>query len=49
MLLIIQYLRSYFIYFGSVIAQLDWAIQKKELAYPVKPANDKHWNKVRYE
>jgi len=22
--------------FGSVIAQLDWAIQKKELDYPVK-------------
>jgi hypothetical protein len=28
---------------------LDWAIQKKELDYPVKPDNDKHWNKVRYE
>jgi hypothetical protein len=29
----------------SVIAQLDWAIQKKELDYPVKPDNDKHWKR----
>jgi len=45
MLLIIQHLKSYLISFGSVIAQLDWAIQragligqsrKKELDYPVK-------------
>jgi hypothetical protein len=49
MLLIIQHLKSYSISFGSVIAQppiavegmLDWAIQKKELDYPVKPDNDK--------
>jgi len=31
MLLIIQQLKSYLISFGSVIAQIDWAIQKKEL------------------
>jgi hypothetical protein len=45
MLLIIQHLKSYSISFGSVIAQppiavegmLDWAIQKKELDYPVNP------------
>jgi hypothetical protein len=49
MLLIIQHLKSYSISFGSVIAQLDWAIQKKELDYPVKPDNDNHWNRVRYE
>jgi hypothetical protein len=58
MLLIIQHLKSYLISFGSVIAQLDWsplatrrgeAIQKKGLDYPVKPDNDKHWNRVRYE
>ena len=30
--------------FNSVIAQLDWAIQKKELDYPVKPDNDNYWN-----
>jgi hypothetical protein len=53
MLLIIQHLKSYLISFGSVIAQLDWAIQKKELDYPVKsdadlreealrPDNDNH-------
>ena len=35
MLLIIQHLKNYLISFGSVIAQLDWAIQKK-LDYPVK-------------
>jgi hypothetical protein len=29
MLLIIQYLKIYSISSGSVIAQLDWAIQKK--------------------
>ena len=34
---------------GSVIAQLDWAIQEKELDYPVKPDHDNHWNRVRYE
>jgi hypothetical protein len=28
---------------------LDRAIQKKELDYPVKPDNDNHWNRVRYE
>jgi hypothetical protein len=49
MLLIIQHLKSYLISFSSVIAQLDWAIQKKELDYPVKPDNDNHWNRVRYE
>jgi hypothetical protein len=48
MLLIIQHLKNYLISFGSVIAQLDWAIQKKALDYPVKPDNDKHWNKIRY-
>jgi hypothetical protein len=31
MLLIIQHLKSYAISSGSVIAQLDWTIQKKEL------------------
>jgi len=46
---IVQHLKSYLISFGSVIAQLDWAIQKKQLDYPVKPDNDKHWNSVRYE
>ena len=35
MLLIIQHLKNYLISFGSVFAQLDWAIQKK-LDYPVK-------------
>jgi hypothetical protein len=30
MLLIIQHLKSYSISSGSVIAQLDWAIQKKK-------------------
>jgi len=53
MRLIIQHLKSYLISFGSVIAQLDWAIQKKELDYPVNPPeaedNDKHWNGVRSE
>jgi hypothetical protein len=34
---------------GFVIAQLDWAIQKKELDYPVEPDNDNHWNTVRHE
>ena len=29
MLLIIQHFKSYLISFGSVIVQLDWAIQKK--------------------
>jgi len=48
MLLIIRHLKSYLIPFGSVIAQLDWAIQKKELDYPVKPDNDNHWNRVLY-
>jgi len=48
-LLIVQHLKSYLISFGSVIAQLDWAIQEKELDYPVKPDNDKHWNGVRPE
>ena len=36
MLLIIQHLKRYLIFFSYVIAQLDWAIQKKELDYPVK-------------
>jgi hypothetical protein len=36
MLLIVRHLKSYLRSFGSVIAQLDWAIQKKELDYPVK-------------
>jgi hypothetical protein len=49
MLLIIQHLNSYSISFGSVIVQLDWAIQGKELDYPVKPDNDNHWNRVRFE
>jgi hypothetical protein len=49
MLLIIHHLKSYLISFGSVIAQLDWAIQKKELDYPVKPDNDNHWKIVLYE
>jgi len=49
MLLIIQHLKSYLMSFGSVIARLDRAIQKKELDYPVKPDNDKHWNGVRSE
>jgi len=31
------------IYFGSAIAQLDWAIQGKELDYPVNPDNDNRW------
>jgi len=48
-LLIIRHLKSYLISFGFVIAQLDWAIQKKELDYPVKLDNDNRWNKVRYE
>jgi len=42
MLLIFKDLKSFLIFFGSVIAQLDWAIQRKELDYPVKPDNDKH-------
>jgi hypothetical protein len=49
MLLIIQNLKSHLISFGSVVAQLDWAIKKEELDYPVKLDNDKHWNRVRYE
>jgi hypothetical protein len=49
MLLIVQHLKSYLISFGSVIAQLDRAIQKKELDYLVNPDNDNHWNRVRYE
>ena len=36
MLLIIHHLKSYLISFNSVIARLDWAIQKKGLDYPVK-------------
>ena len=35
--------------FGSVIPRLDRGIQKKELDFPVKPENDNHWNRVRYE
>jgi hypothetical protein len=31
---------------GSVIAQLDWAIQKKELDYPVRRDNDNNWNRL---
>jgi hypothetical protein len=31
MLFMVQYLKSYLISFRSVIAQLDWAIQKKQL------------------
>jgi hypothetical protein len=50
MLLTFNGLKSYLISFGSVIAQLDWAIQKKELDYPVNPPkaedNDDHWNRV---
>jgi hypothetical protein len=60
MLLIFNDPKSYLRSFGSVIAQLDWAIQKKQLDYPVKsdadlreeslrPDNDNHWNRVRYE
>jgi len=53
MLLLVRHLKSYLRSFGSVIAQLDWAIQKKQLDYPVNPPkaedNDKHWNRVRYE
>ena len=60
MLSIVQHPKSYLIPFGSVIAQLDWAIQKKELDYPVKsdadlreeslrPDNNKDWNRVHYE
>jgi hypothetical protein len=49
MLFILKELKSYLRSFSSVIAQLDWAIQKKELDYPVKPDNDNHWNRVRYE
>ena len=55
-----SYRWNWVIFFCSVIAQLDWAIQKKELDYPVKsdadlreealrPDNDNHWNRVRYE
>jgi len=29
----------------SVIPRLDLGIQKKELDFPVKPENDKHWVK----
>jgi hypothetical protein len=28
---------------------LDRGIQRKALDYPVKPDNDNHWNRVRYE
>jgi hypothetical protein len=28
---------------GNPEGRLDWAIQKKELDYPVEPDNDKHW------
>jgi hypothetical protein len=48
MLLIFKDLKSCLSFSVSVIARLDRAIQKKELDYPVKPDNDKHWNRVRY-
>jgi len=48
MLLLFKYLKSFLRSFGFVIAQLDWAIQEKELDYPVKPDNDNHWNRVYY-
>jgi len=31
------------------LPDLDRAIQRNELDYPVKPDNDDHWNRVRYE
>jgi hypothetical protein len=46
MLLIFKDFKRYVIFFVSVIARLDRAIQKKELDYPVKPDNDDHWNTV---
>jgi hypothetical protein len=46
MLLISKDLKSCLRFSFSVIAQLDWAIQGKELDYPVKPDNDNHWNRV---
>jgi hypothetical protein len=30
------------------LPDLDRAIQRNELDYPVKPDNDDHWNRVRY-
>ena len=49
MLLILKDLKSCLRFSVSVIARLDRAIQRKELDYPVKPDNDNHWNRVRYE
>jgi len=49
MRLILKDFKSCLISFGSVIAQLDWAIQKKELDYPVKPDNDNHRNRVYHD
>jgi hypothetical protein len=49
MLLIFKDIKSYLRSFISVIPRLDRGIQKKELDYPVKPDNDNHWNRVRYE
>jgi hypothetical protein len=52
MLLIFKDLKSCLRFSVPVIAQLDWAIQKKELDYPVNPPkaedNDKHWNRDRH-
>jgi len=48
MLLIFKDLKKVLSFLVSVIARLDRAIQRKELDYPVKPDNDKHWNRVRY-
>jgi hypothetical protein len=49
MLLISQDLKNCLNSFVSVIARLDRAIQIKGMDYPVKPDNDSHWNRVRYE
>jgi len=48
MLLIIQHLKNYLISFVLSLPNLIGQSRKK-LDYPVKPDNDKHWNKVRYE
>jgi len=49
---------SFVMFFDSVIPRLDRGIQRKDLDFlasgesprrPVKPENDNHWNRIRYE
>jgi len=49
MLLILKDLKKHLRSFILSLPDSDRTIQRKVLDYPVKPDNDDHWNRVRYE